>query len=531
MKKLAYSLLIVMIVTLSIFLFISCGEDKQDTPLAQVTVKFIIEDKVYSETTYKEGDEIPKPDITSYGAYSISHWTVNGTTKYAMFPYTVGNIDLTFYAATKREITVSFYAEGENVSTKKYDTNGLVKAPDAPELEGYRFMGWKLDDEIVTFPYSLKKYQEDSIRFDAVFERLYKAKFISFGETYSELYYTKGSTMIVPEDPQENGYSFICWEDSQGNSIQSKVTMDKDVEYTARFEQDLYQINYYVGQSATPYKTLYTSLKAIDLKYEGEGDFYGWYTSSSYTTRFDFTKLINRNVNIYGKVYKDDYSILQSFGKTQKATLDTSSFDENVFDTTYPTTINIGVNSNTVRATYSFTSSNRQKGTIVYDMFLGSIYASFGTNDASISIGVDEYNYGDIDFSNYRYSQSIVNAYLNPELKKIALKVAETVFNHIHGEYSGAKTEVITSGNDFPEITFNVNAKVSNDSIIVTSDTTFYSLKVYSVISNSYIKYVQSEKNLTISNLATGNYILTFAFDKTIDNYKIRQYYSVTVSI
>ena len=307
--------------------------------------------------------------------------------------------------------------------------------------------------------------------------------------------------------------------------------MDKDVEYSAVFEKDLYQINYYVGQSATPYKTMYTSLKAIDLKYEGEGDFYGWYTSSSYTTRFDFTKLINRNVNIYGKVYKDDYSILTSFGRTQKATLDTSSFDEKVFDTTYPTTINIAVNSNTVRATYSFTSSNRQKGTIVYDMFAGSIYASFGTNDASISIGVDEYNYGDIDFSNYRYSQSIVNAYLNPELKKIALKVAETVFNHIHGEYSGAKTEVITAGSDFPEITFNVNAKVSNDSIVVTSDTTFYSLKVYSAISNSYIKYVQSEKNLTISNLATGNYILTFAFDKTIDNYKIRQYYSVTVSI
>ncbi len=531
MKKLAYSLLIVMIVTLSIFLFISCGEDKNDADLAQITVKFMIGDKVYSESLYKEGQEIEKPDISEYGSYTITGWTINGTNKYAFFPYEAGKNDLTFYATTTHNVTVSFYAEGENVLTKKYENNAMVQSVTAPSIEGYKFMGWKLDEDYVTFPYSLKKFDGDSIRFDAIYERLYKAEFTSFGETYSKVYYTKDSKLIVPTDPEEEGYSFICWEDSNGNRMPSEITMNQDVEYTARFEKDLYQINYYIGSSATPYKTMYTSLKALDLKYEGEGDFYGWYTSAKFTTKFDFTKLINRNVNIYGKVFADDYAVLRSYGNTQKTTIDTSTFDADLFDTTYPTTVTMAVNSNTVRATYSFTSTDRKKGTIVYDLFAGTIYASYGASTASISIGVDEYNYAEIDLSHYRYNQSIVNQDLNPELKKIALKVAQTVYEYIQDIYTSAKTDTVSTGVDFPEITFNVTAKAQGNSIKVTSDTTFYSLKVYSTKESAYVNYYENGKNLTVSNLDEGNYVLTFAFERTIDNYKIRQYYNVAVSI
>ena len=531
MKKLAYSLLFVMIVTLSIFLFVSCGEDKNDAELAQVTVKFMIGDKVYSESLYKEGQEVEKPDVTEYGSYVITGWTINGSNKYAFFPYEVGKTDITFIATTTHAITVSFYAEGENVLTKKYENNGMVQSVEAPAIDGYKFMGWQLDDNCVSFPYSLKKCKDDSIRFDAIYEKLYKAEFISFGETYSKTYYTKDSSLFIPENPVVEGYSFICWEDSDGNRIENDIIMNQDVQYTARFEKDLYQVNYYIGSSTTPYKTLYTSLKAIDLKYEGEGEFYGWYTGSKFTTKFDFTKLINRNVNIYGKVYTDDYSILRSYGNSQKTDIDTSTFNASVFNTTYPTSVTIAVNSNTVRATYSFTSSDRKKGTIVYDLFEGAIYATYGADVASISIGVEEYNYNEIDLSHYRYSQSKVNQDLNPELKKISLKVAETVYEYIHGIYTSAKTGSVSGGEDFPEITFNVNAQVYGNSIKVTSDTTFYSLKVYSSNEGVYVNYYENGKDLLISNLESGNYILTFAFEKTVDNFRIRQYYNINVSI
>ena len=534
MKKLAYSLLFVMILTLSIFLFVSCGEDEQETPLAQVNVKFMIGDTVYKEAVMTEGDSIEDPGIKEYGAYSISYWTVNNTSKFAVFPYTVGKSDITFKANTTRLIKVSFYSDGEKLYAEDYKTSEKVYAIESPEKEGYKFMGWEYNDELVKFPYSLKTFEEDELRFEAIFEKLSKVECYAFGEQLSSGYYINGITISLPEEPKVSGYTFLYWQDEKGNRITDKSLIDGDMYISAIFEKNLYTVNYYIGSSAKPYKTLYVSSKALELKYEGDGVFYGWYTTSSYATKYDFTKTLSSDIDLYGKVYTSDYSILRSYGSTQKASINTTVFSSLAFDTTYPTTVTISVASNKVKATYSFTTTDKKKGTIVYDMFAGTITGTYGTNEAGISITVDKYNYQEINLSNYIYTETVVtevSGKYNPSLKTIALKVAEVTYNYIHNEYNSAKTEVVTTGIADPEKTYTVSVTKSGKTINMSSNETFYSVKLFNEDSLEYMYYAQNSKSVSVSNLIAGDYVVTFAFDQTIDGNRIRQYINVSISI
>ena len=531
MKKLTL-LLFVIILTFSILFLISCGEEEQqETPLAQVTVKFVIKDEVISEDVYTEGTSVNKPDITEYGAYTITHWTVNGTSKYVFFPYKVGTTDLTFFAYTTHNISVSFYAEGVKVSADTYDNNGLVYAPEAPTKEGYTFKEWRLNDESITFPYNLSKVEEDELRFEAIYEKMYKVEFISQGDVYSSQYVVNNSSIPLPSDPVVSGYTFIYWVDDNGNKLDTSKPVNNDLTYSAIFEKDLYTIKYYIGTSAIPYKTIYSSGKVLDLEYTGSGDFFGWYTSRAYATKYDFSKKITKDISLYGKVYFDDLAIIKSKGATQRIPIDATQFESlEINNVTYSSNITLSITSSAMTAKYSFTHANGSSYKITYDMLEGNIRAIFN-EAAGINITVDKYNYSVLDLSTYNTEIIHINEQLNPKLETISLVVAQTAYEYVHNLYTSLHSGVVHGADLDPDIDYDVSiTSPAKGKINISTNEVFYSLKVYDELSNC-ILYVTNDNKATISNLDMGTYRMVFAFDNNYSTYVLRQFVYASIDV
>ncbi len=533
MKKVVFSLLIVMVLFLSISLLVACGDDSGEK--VDVNVKFMVGENVVQEATYKTGDYINNPQIYEYLNYTISHWTVNGKKKNAIFPYQVGTTDIVFYAYATRWISVSFYVDGVNYETWDYESDELVYTPDVtPSKDGCIFRYWALDNQIVTFPYDLADLDSDatSIRFDAVFEMQSEVEFIVDGEVVNSYKYGEGDKLQLAPTPEKDGYTFIYWQDEEGNRAQAGQVVDKDMTFTAVFEDRLYTINYYVGNSSSPYKTLYSSGKVLELEYTGSGDFYGWYTTSAFKTKYNFNKNVTKSVNIYGKVVSSNYSILQNLNNTQ-ISIDTTDFKSTYkFNATYPTSVFLSVSNATVSFVYRFTTTNNKEVMISYDMFNGTINGAYGNDEAKISIIVPKYNYYELSYTSYTYQELVYGAYYNEYLKELGLYLAKTVGSYVQNYYDNfTGGTIVTGGVADPDKSYVVKVTSTNKNINVVAQDEFYSIKIQNS-DGDYIYYAKNAKTASIANLESGIYKVIVTYENNYTTYKLRQIltYSIQVS-
>lgn len=533
MKKVVFSLLIVMVLFLSISVFVACGEDSGEK--VDVTVKFMVGDTVVSEGTYKTGEYVQDPQMDEYLNYTISHWTVNGNRKNAIFPYQVGTADITFYAYTTQWINVAFYVDGANYENWDYESDELVYAPDVnPTKDGYLFRYWALDGKVVKFPYDLSDVDDTTtqIKFQAVFELQSVVTFESDGEVVNTYIYGEGDKLQLAPAPEKSGYTFIYWQDEEGNRAEGGSVVTKDATYTALFEKNLYTINYYIGNSSTPYKTLYSSGKVLELEYTGSGNFYGWYTSSAFKTKYNFNKTVSKNVNIYGKVVTSNYSILQNLNNT-KIDVDTTNFKSTYkFNATYPTSISLNVSNATVSFTYKFTTTNYKDVSISYDMMAGTINGAFGSDEAKVAVTVPKYNYYELSYTSYTYTELVYGAYYNEYLKELGLHLAKLVGEYVqdyYDNYTGGT--IVTGGVADPDKTYTVRVNTSNKTINVNAAEEFYSVKVQNS-DGDYIYYDTNIKSASISNLSSGIYKVIVVYETNYTTYVLRQIltYSIQVS-
>ena len=513
---------------------IACGEDSQDT-LAQVNVKFMIGDAVISEATYTEGDTVANPNISEYQSLTVSYWTVNGNSRRALFPYKVGNTDLVFYAHTIQNINASFYSDGTEVQSGTYSSNDFIQAPQSPTKDGYRFRYWAINNQEASFPYYLNNETETRLRFDAVFEKLYTVQFVSDGNVVTTNEYLKGDTIVMAPTPSKSNNTFIYWQDANGNRFEEGSKVVDDATYTAIFEKDLYSATYYVGTSQRTYKVLYTSGKVLDLKYEGDGNFYGWYTTKNYTQKYDFSKPISGNVSIYGKVYSTDYEIIYSRGSNQKAPIDPSNFNSTYgfSGTSYPTYISISVGGANIKATYTF-YNNGQKLTIAYDMMTnGEILCTYGAY-SQIKIVVPKYNYEAISFNSYTtydLKNGQGNTYYNEKLEQFGLFIASEANAYIQSIYDTTKADgIISTGVEDPDLNVSLNVTTLNNKISATTNLNYYSLKVQDS-SGNYVYYSQNANSSLTQELKEGTYKVIAIFENPKEGYVLRQILTYAIYI
>lgn len=86
--------------------------------------------------------------------------------------------------------------------------NDYAKAPTTPEKQGYLFVGWTLNNEVV----DLTTYAiTENVTFVAKFEKAYQVKFMSEEEVISFQTLIEGEQISIPSNPSKINYIFVGW--------------------------------------------------------------------------------------------------------------------------------------------------------------------------------------------------------------------------------------------------------------------------------------------------------------------------------
>ncbi len=127
---------------------------------------------------------------------------------------------------SNKEFTLTFDTDGGNKIEDIYFNKGeSINAPTASK-DGYRFMGWYIDDEKFSF-YNLS----ESVTVKAKYEKLY---YITFDIEQDKLAYIEGEVILLPK-PSLEGFEFLYYE--HNNQEFKMTTMPSyDIHLSAKFK-------------------------------------------------------------------------------------------------------------------------------------------------------------------------------------------------------------------------------------------------------------------------------------------------------
>lgn len=231
------------------------------------------------------------------------------------------------YGESITSYSVSFF-DGDKEYTDlatKVDENGKLIRPTDPEKEGYVFVGWYTEPELIN-EYKFNSTVSADLKLYAKFEEsaAVETQTVTFMKDAETLFDTsvvkKGNTVGVPAEPTNDGYSFAGWytDVKCTTAYDFNLPVNTDItlyakwlgKYTVSFDTD--------GGSTVESQTVVTGNKAtkpaVNPTKKGY-NFVGWYTDNTYTTEFDFENtIITDNTTIYAKF--EDASIFKLDGYT-----------------------------------------------------------------------------------------------------------------------------------------------------------------------------------------------------------------------
>ena len=124
------------------------------------------------------------------------------------------------------------------ITSEIINYNTKLEEPAAPEIEGYNFIGWYQDDELFDFS---KEITEDTTITAKYSLKDYRITYNLDGGTVSgnpETYNIETESFDL-KNPEKQGYTFSGWTGSNGENLQTRVTIEKgstgDKTYTAHF--------------------------------------------------------------------------------------------------------------------------------------------------------------------------------------------------------------------------------------------------------------------------------------------------------
>ena len=136
----------------------------------------------------------------------------------------------------RKDVMVTFQSYGSSNEVRVSD-DGTIDRIEDPKRDGYRFLGWYLDDELFDFN---TKITED-ITLVAKWEKIdydeYTVKFIVDDEIIHSATVDEGSRVSQPSAPSKEGYRFLGWY-YNGKLFNFNKKITKNMKLTARFEID-----------------------------------------------------------------------------------------------------------------------------------------------------------------------------------------------------------------------------------------------------------------------------------------------------
>lgn len=247
---------------------------------------------------------------------------INQTTSKALY---IKEIKMTYSDSVMYNV---LFFDGTEEYTKyftKVEENGKLIRPTDPEKEGYVFVGWYTEPELIN-EYKFNSTVSADLKLYAKFEEsaAVETQTVTFMKDAETLFDTsvvkKGNTVGVPAEPTNDGYSFAGWytDVKCTTAYDFNLPVNTDItlyarwlaKYTVSFDTD--------GGSTVESQTVVTGNKAtkpaVNPTKKGY-NFVGWYTDNTYTTEFDFENtIITDNTTIYAKF--EDTSIIRLNGYT-----------------------------------------------------------------------------------------------------------------------------------------------------------------------------------------------------------------------
>ena len=204
-------------------------------PVGGMTITALWEANEYTITFGDTGDTVINPITQDYGTpvtapenptkegYTFTGWSEE-------IPATMPAENKTINAQWEiNQYTITFDTDGGSaIAPITQDYGTPVTAPENPTKEGYTFVSWS--EEI---PATMPAENKTLTATWAV--NTYTVTWNNEG-TKTTADYNYGDTIVLPETPVKDGYTFFGWFDENGLQPSNYVTMPaKDIEFEARF--------------------------------------------------------------------------------------------------------------------------------------------------------------------------------------------------------------------------------------------------------------------------------------------------------
>ena len=249
-------------------------------------VTFKIGDVVVSSKSLAYGTAIVAPDAPEKEGYTFDGWGEVAETVPAHDVTYEGSYSVNSYLLT-------FVVDGETVQSESVAYGTAITMPEAPVKEGHTFSGWvglpatmPANDVTVSGTFTINKYL---VTFKIGDEVIYS----------ESLEY--GSTIVIPEAPEKEGYTFDGWGEV------AKTVPARDVTYEGSYSVNSYKLTYMVdGEKYREEMVAYgTMLTAIDAPEKEGHTFSGWSGLPTTMPANDVTVSGTFTINTYTVTFYD----------------------------------------------------------------------------------------------------------------------------------------------------------------------------------------------------------------------------------
>ena len=222
------------------------------------------------------------------------------------------NSNLTVYAKYDiHTFEIRFESNGGPIiSSQIIEYDKTVTEPEAPEKEGYTFIGW-YSDYSLSVPYDFTTPVKEEFvlyaKWEIIVPNEYTVAFVNEGSTTIPAQKIKeGNKVTKPSTPRRTGYTFGGWytDEQYQNVYDFNTPVYTSFTLYAKWNINIYDV-VFESTGGTPVDTQYipynTTATEPEAPHKDGYVFSGWYTNKACTLLYDFSTPVIKDITLYAK--------------------------------------------------------------------------------------------------------------------------------------------------------------------------------------------------------------------------------------